>query len=246
MTAPAGDWLLDLGNSRLKFASLARDGTVGPVTALDHGTPDWIAGLPTGGTAWVGSVASPTLTLQLLEGLAARFARVRIARTSAACAGVHVGYPQPARLGVDRFLALLGAFSAGEGPWLVVGVGTALTVDLLGADGRHAGGRIAPSPTLMREALHARAAHLPARGGAYHEFATDTCDALASGCEGAAIALVERSLARARDVLGRDARPLLHGGGAEALAPHIDGACVEPALVLQGLAAWARIGTRRD
>ena len=214
MTAAPADWLLDLGNSRLKFAPLSRDGAIGPVTARDHAAPGWTAGLPAGGTAWVSSVASPTLTLQLLEGLAARFGRVHMARTSASCAGV--------------------------------GVGTALTIDLLDADGRHAGGRIAPSPTLMREALHARATHLPTEGGTYHEFATDTPDALASGCDGAAIALVERSLARARAMLGREVQPLLHGGGAEALAARVDGARVEPALVLRGLAAWARIGMCRD
>ena len=66
----------------------------------------------------------------------------------------------------------------------MVGVGTAVTVDLLDAAGRHHGGRIAPSPQLMRDALHAAAAQLPAQGGDYVEFAADTVDALASGCDG--------------------------------------------------------------
>ena len=83
-------------------------------------------------------------------------------------------------------------------PALVVAVGTALTIDLLDADGRHRGGRIAPSPALMREALHARATHLPVGGGTYAEFADDTEAALASGCEGAALALIERSQHGAR------------------------------------------------
>src|SRR3546814_20228982 len=69
-------------------------------------------------------------------------------------------FRSPSRLGVDRFLALLGAHARGVGATMVVGVGTALTVDWLDADGRHRGGRIAPSPTLMRDALHARAARL--------------------------------------------------------------------------------------
>src|SRR3546814_4081849 len=46
----------------------------------------------------------------------------------------------------------------------------------------------------MRDALHARAAQLPASGGRYVEFGDDTDDALESGCTGAALALVERSL----------------------------------------------------
>ena len=245
MSDATGDWLLDLGNSRLKLAPLVGDGQVGAIQARAHDAPDWSSGLPSGRTAWLSTVASPMLSLQLVELLAGRFRRVRIARTTASCAGVQVAYARPARLGVDRFLALLGARALGEGPWLLVGVGTALTIDLLGADGRHAGGRIAPSPAVMREALQARVTHLPVDGGRYVEFADDTRDALASGCEGAALALVEQSRAHARGLLGRDATPLLHGGGAAAFGARIDGARLEPSLVLQGLAAWAGIGRAR-
>lgn len=239
----AQDWLFDLGNSRLKLAPLAPDGQVGPVQARAHASPGWRDGLPSGRTAWVCTVAPPALSLDLVEALAGRFQRVSIARTGRAFGGVRVGYAQPGSLGVDRFLALLGARALAPRAWLVVGVGTALTIDLLGADGLHAGGRIAPSPTLMREALHLRAPHLPVEGGRYVPFADDTRDALASGCEGAAIALVGDSLAQAGDA----DRPtvLLHGGGAAALASRLPGARLEPALVLQGLAAWARIGTAR-
>lgn len=242
----AGDWLFDLGNTRLKLAPLSRDGQAGEVQARAHDAPDWLAGLPSGDTAWVCDVASSTLSLELLQALATRFRRVSMARTSATFAGVRVAYAQPGRMGVDRFLALLGARRLGPGPWLVVGVGTALTIDLLAVDGRHVGGRIAPSPDVMRAALHARATHLPVDGGRYVEFAADTRDALASGCEGAAIALVERSLAQGRDVLGTSPQPLLHGGGAPALAPCIEGARVAHALVLEGLASWARAGAGGD
>ena len=239
MSRRDGDWLFDLGNSRLKLAPLDRDGRVGEVAAHAHDAIDWCSRLPSGRRAWVCSVASPVRSLELLQGLAQRFERVSIARTPAALGGVRVAYAQPGRLGVDRFLAMLGARALGNGPWLLVGVGTALVIDLLGSDGAHVGGRIAPSPTVMREALHARAAQLPAGGGHYAEFAVDTDDALASGCDGAARALVERSLAEARRRLGEPAVALLHGGGAAAFAPLLDAARVEPSLVLQGLAAWA-------
>lgn len=238
------DWLFDLGNSRLKLAPLLPDGQPGTVEARAHDDAGWCAGLPSGGTAWVCLVASPVLSLELLQALASRFRRVSIARTSATFAGVRIAYATPARLGVDRFLAMLGARALGPGPWLPVSVGTALTLDLLSADGTHVGGRIAPSPAVMRAALHARASHLPAEGGRFVEFATETQDALASGCEGAAVALVERSLGHARSLLGADATPILHGGGAGALAPHLPGARMEPALVLRGLAEWALAGTR--
>ncbi len=122
---------------------------------------------------------------------------------------------------------------------LVVGVGTALTIDLLDANGQHHGGRISASPTTMREALHARAVQLPATGGDYSEFANDTADALASGCDGAAVALIERSAQQAQTLLGVAPSLLVHGGGAPALMPLLPGADYHPSLVLDGLARWA-------
>jgi len=235
------DWLFDLGNSRFKFAPL--DGVAaGSVQAWAHGaeamTATALDALPRGDTAWVASVASPALTATVMELLHARFARVEVARTLPACAGVTIAYARPEKFGVDRFLALLAAADA-QRPVLVVGVGTALTIDLMDADGRHLGGRIGASPTVMREALHARAAQLPASGGDYAEFANDTADALASGCDGAAVALVERSLRLGAELLGTAPALVMHGGGAVPLLPLLPEAEHRPALVLDGLARWA-------
>ncbi|NYZ62893.1 type III pantothenate kinase [Luteimonas deserti] len=242
-------WLFDLGNTRLKYARLGADGVPGVVAGSAHAAggldPDWLTGLPPRiDEAVVASVASPALCAVLLDALAARGARVTVARTRIALDGVTIAYAEPARFGVDRFLALLAARAGGAGPAMVVGVGTALTVDLLDVDGRHLGGRIAPSPTLMREALHRRVAQLAPNGGVYAEFATDTEDALASGCEGAAVALVQRSLEQASTRVGAVPALLLHGGGAAALQPHLPQARLQPELVLAGLARWHRATAR--
>lgn len=234
------DYLFDLGNTRLKFAMLDEAGRSGAVTALAHDRPGWIDALPSGRVAHLASVAPTAVRVELLDALTARFARIGIARTQHTFAGVQIAYACRERLGVDRFLALLAAHARGPGPWLLVSVGTALTIDLLAADGRHAGGRIAPSPGLMRASLQARSTSLPATGGTYAEFADDTVDALASGCEGAALALVERSRAQARERLGQTPGLLLHGGGSEALAAYFPDAQRVPGLVLDGLALWAR------
>lgn len=244
-------WLFDLGNSRLKCAPLHADGTLGPVAALGHDESGFIAALDRAvppraelgmATACLASVASPALTAAVVDWLATRFTCISIARTQPAMGGVRIAYGEPARLGVDRFLALLAARARGPQAWLVAGVGTALTIDLLDADGQHLGGRIGPSPRLMREALHRAAAQLPAEGGLYAEFARDTDDALASGCEGAAAGLVERSLRHAQARLGRAPALLLHGGGAEVLRPLLPESVTASSLVLEGLAQWARAG----
>lgn len=244
------DWLFDLGNTRLKCAQLHADGRIGQVYAVAHdgnGLPGgWADKLPARiESAHVASVVAPVLRTALIDGLASRCGRISLACTLPRMDGVRIAYAEPARLGVDRFLALLGAKARGASPCLVVGVGTALTLDLLAADGRHLGGRIAPSPQLMRQALQLRAPHLPAQGGNYTEFAADTDDALASGCEGAALALIDRSREVARARLGVEPRVLLHGGGADGLLAHLERASVAPTLVLEGLARWAQMETGR-
>ena len=241
-------WLFDLGNSRLKCAQLHDDGSLGEVIALAHDEKIFAEKLrevlpDRADSACLASVASPALTAAVVDALTARFRRISLARSSTQLAGVRIAYAEPARLGVDRFLALLAAHArGGNQPWLIAGVGTALTIDLLDAEGLHRGGRIGPSPQVMRVALHQAAAQLPAQGGSYREFAADTADALASGCEGAALGLIERSLRQAEQALGRAPALLLHGGGADALAPHLPQALHAPSLVLEGLALWSRAG----
>jgi type III pantothenate kinase len=230
------DWLFDFGNTRLKCAPLGADGAPGAVRAF---APSEFEALPSGDVAFVASVAAEDARVQLLDALSRRFRRISIARTTPRLDRLRIAYPNPAKLGVDRYLAMAGARDAW--PALVVGVGTGLTIDLVDGEGHHQGGRIAPSPTLMREMLHVRATQLPPIGGTYAEFASDTEDALVSGCEGAALALIERSLAEAARQLGATPRLLLHGGGAEPLCAHLPSAQSRPSLVLEGLAHWARL-----
>ena len=230
-------WLFDLGNTRLKFAGLRADGSPAETSALAHDEGDaWLDGLPRGDAACIASVASSERRVALLDALCARFGRLHLVRTQSRFAGLRIAYENPRHLGVDRFLAVLSALDAGD--VLLVGIGTALTIDLLDADGLHRGGRIAPSPMLMREVLHARAAVLPESGGTYAEFADDTDHALASGCEGAALALVERSLDRATALLGSRPALWLHGGGADALRDRLPQHLSVPDAVLRGLARW--------
>lgn len=64
-------------------------------------------------------------------------------------------YADPARLGVDRWLAMLGARKAEGGALIVIDAGTALTVDWLGSDDVHEGGFILPGSEMAANALFA-------------------------------------------------------------------------------------------
>lgn len=246
-------FLFDLGNTRLKYAALRDDGSLGDVVAIAHDgdalPADWDAALPARfEAAALTMVGATALRTRLLDALTARCRRISIARTVATFGGLRIAYPQPESLGADRFLAMLGArardrHANGMRPWLVVGIGTAITLDLIDADGLHRGGRIAPSPALMREALYGRAAQLPEHGGQCVTFADNTPDALRSGCDGAALALIDRALRDAETLLGAMPALILHGGGVDALSTLSGDATRAPALVLEGLAAWATIPT---
>lgn len=240
------EWLFDLGNTRLKWALLDAGALIerGALSHADTGFEQELAQvvdtLPRPRRVLLASVAGSDLGARVEAIIARTGANPERVRSRAEAGGIRIAYAEPDRLGVDRFACLVGARRRGPGPWLVAGVGTALTIDLLGADGLHLGGMIAPSPALMRESLARRAPQLDVAGGQRLDFAADTADALATGCEGAAIGLIVHACAAAHRRIGTDPGLLLAGGGAPALLsglpmPH-DHA---PDLVLEGLMALA-------
>ncbi len=61
-----------------------------------------------------------------------------------ACGCVRNSYSIPESMGIDRWLALLGAANVEERDTIIVDAGSAITVDLLRNDGQHLGGAILP------------------------------------------------------------------------------------------------------
>jgi len=90
------------------------------------------------------------------------------AKAKAASQGLHSGYLNPEKLGVDRWLAMLAAFHDAKGACCVLDCGTTITLDVVGGDGRHLGGYIVPGLHLQRDALAQRSLALLA--GAQNAF----------------------------------------------------------------------------
>lgn len=239
--------LIDLGNTRLKWACW-NGAELRPGGALAHvgdASVDF-AGLwkdiPDVDATWIASVAAPALDARLAEALSARGIRApHFVRSRAQACGVRNAYAQPERLGVDRFLSLIAAHVHAQQATVIASCGTALTLDALAADGRHLGGLIAPAPELMRGALLGHTARLRDVGGArVVEMADNTADAVESGSWLAAVALIERFVARATRDFGAAPALVLGGGGAARLAQLIALPLrVDAALVLRGLAWFA-------
>lgn len=70
----------------------------------------------------------------------------------AADAGVTNSYAEPARLGVDRWLAIVEAWHR-TGAAIVIDCGSALTIDAVDRDGVHSGGFIVPGLNMLQSSL---------------------------------------------------------------------------------------------
>jgi type III pantothenate kinase len=76
-------------------------------------------------------------------------------------AGLKIDYPKPSRIGPDRLANAVACIHLHGAPAIVVDFGTAVTFDVISADGAYIGGVIAPGLNVMAEYLHSRTALLP-------------------------------------------------------------------------------------
>ncbi len=92
----------------------------------------------------------------------------------------------PMGVGQDRLAAALGASLMFGAPYIVVDMGTAVTIDLVDANGAYAGGAIAPGMHAFAEYLSERAAQLPKINPAEADYSLsvgkNTVEAMYVGC----------------------------------------------------------------
>jgi type III pantothenate kinase len=223
---------LDVGNTRLKW-SLYDAPRVG-ANLLAHGVQfleniekladgDW-RHLPVP-TQVVGCVvAGDAVKRRVEEQLELWDTPAQWVVSSAAEAGVTNGYDHPARLGSDRWIAMIGARQrlVGRGqhcPCVVVMVGTAVTVEALDASGKFLGGIILPGHGIMLRALESGTAGLHVPTGDVRDFPTNTSDALTSGGTFAIAGAVQRMVDNLRQHCGQEPACIMTGGAGWKMAP---------------------------
>lgn len=226
---------IDIGNTRLKWALYA-DAQPG-AAVLAHGAEflehierlaegAW-AGLPQPqrmiGCAVAGDAVRRRAEQQVEEawGISSQWVHA-----STEEAGVSNGYDHPARLGADRWVAIIGArhrvLAGGPArPMVVVMVGTAVTVEAVDAGGRFLGGFILPGHGIMLRALESGTAGLHVPTGEVREFPTNTSDALTSGGTYAIAGAVERMVQHVRRHCGAEPACYMTGGAGWKMAPHM-------------------------
>ncbi|TXC66910.1 type III pantothenate kinase [Piscinibacter aquaticus] len=223
---------IDVGNTRLKWAQYASPQPGAGLIAqgavfletIDHlAETDWKNLAPP--TSMLGCVvAGEGVKRRVEEQLELWDLEPRWVVSSREAAGVTNGYDHPNRLGVDRWVAMIGArhrvLAQGRPrPVLVVMVGTAVTVDAVDASGHFLGGLILPGFGLMLRALEMGTAGLKAPTGEAVDFPTNTSDALMSGGADALAGAVERMYRKLRARTGEEPALVMSGGAAVKLAP---------------------------
>ena len=218
---------VDIGNTRLKWALYERG--VPGAAMVTHGAVfleaiDDLAerswhDLPVPTSMLGSNVAGEGVRRRTEEQLELWDVEPRWVVSSAAAGGVVNGYDHPVRLGVDRWVALIGAryrvLARGPArPALVVMVGTAVTVDALDTEGRFLGGLILPGFGLMLRALEMGTAGLKAPTGEAVDFPTNTSDALMSGGSDAIAGAVERMHRKLERHTGQAPALIMSGGAA--------------------------------
>lgn len=231
--------LLDIGNTRVKWA-LSDAGTLHVGDAYVHEelsetllTTAWQS-LPDIRQMMVARVG-PASSAALAVAVAARLwpkASVHFAQSQPQALGVRNGYQLPQQLGVDRWLALLAGYRHYSAPLLIADCGTALTLDLLAADGQHLGGYICPGLRLMKQALAHGTQALPLMNDSFAATpARHTTAAIEAGTLLAATGLIHQVAATWNFPV------LLTGGDAARIAAELPQVVqIDDGLVLRGLA----------
>jgi len=165
--------------------------------------------------------------------------------------GITVGYQNNTQLGVDRWLAILGTKQMyPQANCLIIDLGTATTVDVLGSNGQHYGGWILPGLQTMQQSLFDKTANVKVDKSsiASIEFADNTSDNVVNGCLAALVGLVKVAIEQSLITYSTLDQIILTGGDAKYIEPYVKtlaqqhnvGSVIESELVFTGLQVYCK------
>lgn len=153
--------LLDQGNTRVKWALVSSatakfeyQNSLSETTFAATDFIDQLNTLPKFSQAYLASVGNPQLKSELCNIMEAEFCIPCVElETQAQSYQLTNSYSVPQQLGIDRWLNMLAAFKQYQTAVMVVSLGTATTIDIVSADGKHQGGFILPGISMMNASL---------------------------------------------------------------------------------------------
>jgi len=237
--------LIDRGNTRLKWVE-AVDGVIdedssgrGDFSAFEITCRS--AGFMPPSRVLFSSVAGSEAANELTEFFAAEWLiTAQRLQTKNRSETVINGYAEPDQLGVDRWLAIVGAVAQHGKPVVVWDLGTASTLDAVDESGRHVGGMIYPGPATMLRSL-AGDTKLEVPGelrGAETGPGRSTATCIRNGVLAAQIGALNQFLRNTRIAEQIQPKLIVTGGGAAEILPLVDFPCIhDPWLVFRGMLA---------
>lgn len=236
---------IDIGNSRFKSARF-EDGQLEPLETIPWRDEDVAERLD---KVWKGlspekivvcNVAGDRVMPQLHAWCEQRLGIVPHEVQSEARFGeLRNGYLEPAKLGTDRWAAMIGAAAEHNGALCVIDSGTATTVDIIKADGEHCGGAILPGMYTMRQSLGKYTAALFAASGDIQPFSDNTASGIAGGTGYASAGGIDRLIDEAREQYG-ELTSVFTGGEASVVRPLLRNETVlDTMLVIKGVQRMA-------
>ncbi len=241
------DLLIDIGNSRIKWAI----SQAGKLSA--HGSAEHAGVVPTKLNQALQASEPPTRVIaanvagdvyeQLLGDWVQRqwSLDVDYVEVDPGYSDIRLAYSDPSKFGVDRWLALIAARGLSPVDVAVIDVGTAVTVDVMTSQARHLGGIIMPGLNLMQQSLQQKTFAIQ-QGLSTQENAKpellgrDTAAGISGGSLYAVTGAIEHLLTRMEAQTGDRLSVIISGGDAEAVQAEL---IIEsqhvPDLVLQGM-----------
>lgn len=152
--------------------------------------------------------------------------------------GLNIKIDNPAQLGADLAAGAVGALAKYPTPTIIIDMGTASTISVLGKNGEFLGGVIAAGVKLTMDALAARTAQLPSVSieAPKKTIGTNTADCIKSGLIMGQSAMLDGLITKIERELGEKATVVATGGLAPEVVKHCDRKiAIDDNLLLDGL-----------
>ncbi len=198
------------------------------------------------------SSVSPPAEKVLLPWLERRYGKPPLVLGKDVIVPLKIACEEPRKVGQDRLAISFAAYLITRKTTIVVGLGTALTFDVISGEGSYLGGAIGPGPATAARALNQFTALLPLIEvkRPLDAIGPNTVQAMRSGIYWGTVGAIEEILARIRAELPEDPMVLATGGQAGMLSNECKSIhTVVPHLALMGIAAsyqsWASVKSRQ-
>jgi type III pantothenate kinase len=233
---------IDAGNTRIKWRVtdgnlvIARGETLtASVAQADPLEIDGIDGIDGINRIRLACVSGNQIVENLHNQLTDKFGiHLELAEVTDRASSVICGYRDHTQLGVDRWLALVAAYAKENQAVIVVDAGSAVTVEIVCAEGVHQGGYIVPGLRLMHEVLWQGTDRIKVEAKPIVEISEpglSTDEAVDKGCILMLVSMVESLAAKYQSKL------IVTGGDGSLLSEALNvDAELYPDLVLEGLA----------